>query len=303
MRPSTSSLLVASRRSRRRRNALLAPSEHPATKLVVGLATIVFLISAGLALRAAPIDADLSRAMNGWHINGLGQVTALVYDLFSPVPAIVITVIVTSIVWALSGRMALAIAFAGTIALTWIPSDIVKIAVGRPRPDATLLPHPVAQMPVDPSYPSGHVAFVTALVLALVLMLKGTRWHRPAIVLGTIAVVVVVFSVAILGVHYPTDALASVGWALGVFPAARIVWVRMLMPLVPFLREGRGRAGTAPPRRRRDARRLTQRGSPTARRPPEPVRAAAADRTRTAHGAGCNARVPRPRRPSLRRGS
>ncbi|RKS93195.1 undecaprenyl-diphosphatase [Microbacterium sp. AG790] len=237
MRPSTSSLLVASRRSRRRRNALLAPSEHPATKLVVGLATIVFLISAGLALRAAPIDADLSRAMNGWHIDGLGQVTALVYDLFSPVPAIVITVIVTGIVWALSGRVALAIAFAGTIALTWIPSDIVKIAVGRPRPDATLLPHPVAQMPVDPSYPSGHVVFVTALVLALVLMLKGTRWHRPAIVFGTVAVVVVVLSVAILGVHYPTDALASVLWALGVFPAARIIWVRMLMPLVPFLRE------------------------------------------------------------------
>lgn len=237
MRPSTSSLLVASRRSRRNRNALLAPSEHPATKLVIGLATIVFLISAGLALRAAPIDADLSRAMNGWHIDGLGQVTALVYDLFSPVPAIVITVIVTGIVWAVSGRVALAIAFAGTIALTWIPSDIVKIAVGRPRPDATLLPHPVAQMPVDPSYPSGHVVFVTALVLTLVLMLKDTRWHRPAIIVGTVAVVVVVLSVAVLGVHYPTDALASVLWALGVFPAARIIWVRMLMPLVPFLRE------------------------------------------------------------------
>jgi undecaprenyl-diphosphatase len=259
----------------------------------------VFLISAGLALRAAPIDADLSRAMNGWHINGLGQVTALVYDLFSPVPAIVITVIVTSIVWALSGRLALAIAFAGTIALTWIPSDIVKIAVGRPRPDATLLPHPVAQMPVDPSYPSGHVAFVTALVLTLVLMLKDTRWHRPAIVLGTIAVVVVVFSVAILGVHYPTDALASVLWALGVFPAARIVWVRMLMPLVPFLREV---PRPEPARPRRTAATATSDRS-RARRPPAPVRAAAADRTRTAHGAGCNARVPRSRRPSLRRGS
>lgn len=237
MRPSTSSPVAASRRSRRRRNALLAPSERPATKLVVGLATIVFLISAGLALRAAPIDADLSRTMNGWHVDGAGQVTALVYDLFSPVPAIVITVIVTGIVWAVSGRLALAVAFAGTIALVWIPSDIVKIAVGRPRPDATLLPHPVAQMPVDPSYPSGHVVFVTALVLTLALMSKGTRWRPWAVGLGSVAVVVIALSVAVLGVHYPTDALASVLWVLGVFPAARIVWVRMLMPLVPFLRE------------------------------------------------------------------
>ncbi len=159
--------------------------------------------------------------------------------------------------WALSGRLALAIAFAGTIALTWIPSDIVKIAVGRPRPDATLLPHPVTQMPVDPSYPSGHVVFVTALVLTLVLMLKGTRWHRPAVVLGTIAVVVVVFSVAILGVHYPTDALASVLWALGVFPAARIVWCAHAHAARPLpagsaaTRAGRGRSGTPPPRRAR----------------------------------------------------
>lgn len=255
MRLSSPAPAPTSRRSRRPRNALLAPSGHPATKLVVGLATLVFMISAGLALRAAPIDADLSRAMNGWHVGGAGQVTALVYDLFSPVPAIVITVIVTGLVWALTGRLALAVAFAGTIALTWIPADIVKIAVDRPRPDATLLPHPVGSMPVDPSFPSGHVVFVTALAVTVIVLLKGSRWHRLSIALGIFLVALIAVSVAVIGVHYPTDAIASVLWVLGVFPAARIIWVRMLMPLVPFLREVPPAAAVEPapgPRRRGD---------------------------------------------------
>jgi len=229
---------LSSRHSRRPRNALLAPSSRPGTALVVALATIVFLISSGLALRAAPIDADLSRAMNGWHVDGAGQVTAVVYDLFSPVPAIVITVIVTGIVWAVSGRLALAVAFAGTIALTWIPADLVKIAVGRPRPDATLLPHPVEHMPIDPSYPSGHVVFVVALAVTVIVMLKNTRWHRLAIIVGTLAILTMSVSVAVVGVHYPSDAVASILWVAGVYPAARIIWVRMVMPLVPFLRDG-----------------------------------------------------------------
>lgn len=237
MRLSSLSPVSTSRRARRPRNALLAPSDRPATTLVVGLATIVFMISVGLALRAAPIDADLSRAMNGWHVDGVGTVTALVYDLFSPIPAMILTVIVTGLIWALTGRVALAVAFAGTIALTWIPAEIVKIAVDRPRPDATLLPHPVANMPVDPSYPSGHVVFVTALAVTVIVMLRGSRWHRPAIVLGTFLVALMAVSVAVIGVHYPSDALASVLWVLGVFPAARIIWTRMAMPLVPFLRE------------------------------------------------------------------
>lgn len=237
MRLSSSPLASASRRSRRPRNALLAPSRHPATALVFALATLVFLISAGLALRAAPIDAGLSRALNALHVDGTGQVTALVYDLFSPVPAIVITVMLTGLVWALTGRLALAVAFAGTIALTWIPADLVKIGVSRPRPDATLLPHPVAHMPVDPSYPSGHVVFVTAIVVTIIVMLKGSRWRPAAIVVGILLVAIMAGSVTVIGVHYPTDAVASILWVLGVFPAARLVWVRMIMPLVPFLRE------------------------------------------------------------------
>ncbi|QRY40253.1 phosphatase PAP2 family protein [Microbacterium hominis] len=237
MRSSSPVSVSASRRSRRPLNALLAPSVHPATALVVGLATVVFLISAGLALRAAPIDADLSRTLNSWHIAGAGQATALVYDLFSPVPAIVITIIATGLVWAVSGRIALAIAFAGTVAVTWVPADIIKIAVARPRPDATLLPHPVDHMPVDPSYPSGHVVFVAAVAVTVVVMLKGSRWRPLAIVVGALAVVVMAASVSIIGVHYPTDAVASVLWVLGVFPAARLIWVRTIMPLVPFLRD------------------------------------------------------------------
>ncbi|MEN0102741.1 MAG: hypothetical protein AAGC90_07430, partial [Curtobacterium sp.] len=46
-------------------------------------------------------------------------------------------------------------------------------------------------------------------------------------------------------VHYPTDALASVAWALAVAPAARLVWVDWLMPRIPYLRPARPAVGGA----------------------------------------------------------
>jgi membrane-associated phospholipid phosphatase len=107
--------------------------------------------------------------------------------------------------------------------------------VHRHRPDVHLLPHPFAVQP-DPSYPSGHTVFVVAFVMALCWVLRGTRWHPVAVVVGTVAVVVVVLSVTIDAVHYPSDALASVVWALAVTPAARLVGVQLIMPRIPLLR-------------------------------------------------------------------
>ncbi|MBT2504160.1 phosphatase PAP2 family protein [Curtobacterium sp. ISL-83] len=191
---------------------------------------------AGFVLRASEPDAALADAFNTLHTGTVAAVTNLVYHVFSPVPAIAITAAVTALIWALRKDVRAAAAFAGVVALTWIPSDIVKIVVHRPRPDVYLLTHAYTPLQVDASYPSGHTVFVTAFVIALILVTRHTRWSRLVCVLGVLLIAGVAMSLLIDAVHYPTDVIASILWALAVAPAARLIWVDLLMRRIPILR-------------------------------------------------------------------
>jgi membrane-associated phospholipid phosphatase len=217
-------------------NGILVRSPYPLSTLVIGIGAVLLLTVVGFFL--GTVDIGLAKALNALHTGALRAFTDGVYHAISPVPAIIVTVVVTGVIWAVQRNIRPAAAFAGVVAITWVPSAIVKELVHRARPDVAVLPHPFPVQP-DPGYPSGHTVFMVAFTIALCWVLRDTRWHRVAVVVGTVAVVVVWFSVTIDAVHYPTDALASVAWALAVAPAARLVWVDWLMPRLPVLRPAR----------------------------------------------------------------
>ncbi|MDR6691597.1 membrane-associated phospholipid phosphatase [Microbacterium sp. 1154] len=73
----------------------------------------------------------------------------------------------------------------------------------------------------DPSFPSGHVAFTASFAAALICALWATRWRVLGIVVALVLVVGMSVSVVVIGVHYAGDALASVVWVAGVYPAVR----------------------------------------------------------------------------------
>ncbi|MDY1003942.1 phosphatase PAP2 family protein [Curtobacterium sp. CFBP9011] len=212
---------------------ILVRTPYPLATIAIALGTVIVITIVGFVL--GDVDFGLAHALNSLHTGALGAVTTAVYHVISPAPAIGITVVVTGVLWAVHRDIRPAAAFAGTVAITWVPSDLVKELVQRPRPDTALLPHPFATQP-DPSYPSGHTVFIVAIVIALTWVLRDTRWHTLAVTLGTVVVVVVVLSLTIDAVHYPTDTVASVVWALAVAPAARLVWVDWAMPRIPVLR-------------------------------------------------------------------
>lgn len=222
---------------RRRRTAdvvgILEPNPRPLTTVATAVVAVVVLTVVGFFL--GTVDIGLAKAFNTLHDGAVGAFATAVYHVISPVPAIAITTVVAGVIWWRARDVRPALGFGMTIAITWLPSAVVKEIVHRARPDVALLPHPFPVQP-DPGYPSGHTVYITAFVIALVWVVRETRWHQTARVVGVGAIVVVFLSVSIDAVHYPTDAAASILWALAVTPAARVVWVDWAMPRIPFLR-------------------------------------------------------------------
>ncbi len=216
---------------------ILERSPYPLVSVVTAVVAVLVITLVGFTL--GTVDLGLSKALNALHTGVVGGLSDAVYHVISPAPAIGITVVVVAVVWWRTRDLRPAMAFGGTIAITWVPSAVVKEIVHRARPDVSVLPHPFPVQP-DPGYPSGHTVYITAFVIALIWLLRETRWHRLALSLGVVAIVVVFFAVSVAAVHYPTDAAASILWALAVAPGVRVVWVDWVMPRVPFLRPRRG---------------------------------------------------------------
>lgn len=208
-------------------------ASRPAVQLVVAAAAFVVLAVAGIALRPGQ-DLGLARALNELHTGAIGALSSATYKVFEPVPSIVLTAAIAALFWIVRDLRTGA-AFAGVVALTWIPAELLKLVVHRGRPDANLMPHPFLPVQVDPSFPSGHTAFVVALVVALAFVARGTRWYPIVVGVGIVPIALIAVTLAIDAVHYPTDIAASIVWSLAVAPAARLVWVDWVMPRIPFL--------------------------------------------------------------------
>jgi len=204
---------------------------HPARLLGMAAATFALLVVTGIALRPGQ-DLGLARALNGLHTGAVGVVTSATYNVFEPVPSVVLTAALAAVIWIVKDLRTGA-AFAGVVALTWIPSEMIKLIVHRGRPDVHLMRYPFLPVQPDPSFPSGHTAFIVALVVALAFVVQGTRWRPIVVGVGTLLIVLVALALAVDAVHYPTDIVASVAWSLAVAPAARLVWVDWVMPRVP----------------------------------------------------------------------
>lgn len=199
--------------------------------LAFSIAAIVIVLAFGfLIAKTAPMtrfDLRGDIALTTLHTGAFGALGSAIYKAFSPAEAIGFTLVVVVVIGVVTRNLRLAATFAIVVAGTWVPSDIVKILVHRPRPDAGALSHHLATMPTDPSYPSGHMVFVTSLALAFFFLSAGTRWRPVAIVVGIVAVVTVGFCLVSDGVHYPSDVLASLVWSLGVAPLVLAVCNRL----------------------------------------------------------------------------
>jgi membrane-associated phospholipid phosphatase len=195
------------------------PGVRPAhTVSGVLLATPIALLAA-LVLGDWPPLRRLDLAITT-HLHGYAQdhpvwVRAMSFwtDAFAPMPLRAVALVL--VIWlARDGARRLAGWVASTMVLGGLLGPLLKLLVGRQRPD---LPDPVAQAP-GLAFPSGHAlnAMLAAGVLVVVLRPR-TRPRsaaRAAVWLGALTIALVTgFSRVALGVHWSSDVLA--GWLLG----------------------------------------------------------------------------------------
>lgn len=118
-----------------------------------------------------------------------------------------------------------AVLLAMTVALGWVLNSAMKLAIGRERPN--LVPHLTEAEGL--SFPSGH-SFASAMIyigMALAFASLSQRHSvRYTLVLSAMAIsALIAWSRVLLGVHYPSDAIAGwLGGAAWAFTAAALLY-------------------------------------------------------------------------------
>lgn len=213
--------------------------------LLLGLAVAVVGIPFGLLLHQVAtegpltgFDEDGAQWLNDRLHNHDVAISILKAISFMGKPIFLLFAIGLPGLWVLRhGGRKLALFLAVTCIGGGIIDTIVKVAVGRPRPEVD---EPIITA-FSKSFPSGHsmqaVVCYGALLLVFLPLLKGV-WRRVAVGATVMLVVLIGFSRLSLGVHYITDVLG--GYALGA------AWLIASVAIWEIWREERGRRPTQP---------------------------------------------------------
>ncbi len=167
------------------------------------LATLTLLAIGGLL----PGDEQVLALAQGLADGPIGA-TAGILDTLGSLQVWVIVTLAVALLAMERGRQATLVVL-GCVALAEATSLVLKHLADRARPPAAAL-----QGLLDPGFPSGHTARVTALlVLILAWWVPRGRW-------ATVGVIVVIPALAmgiarvIVGEHYPSDVVG--GWLVGI---------------------------------------------------------------------------------------
>jgi undecaprenyl-diphosphatase len=197
--------------------------------VVLVIVVVILVIVGGIALTHSAsettAETHLLASIAGSRIASLVSLSLGIDWLFSPPIAIIIGVVAMVGVFLVSRRWVTVLHFALLVLGTWLSSEVVKYIVHRPRPAArladTLVPNP------DPdSYPSGHVCFAVGIGLAFLVLAIRSRARVIVAVLAILLILVTAASRLYLGIHYPTDVLASVVFGIAAFVGIEALWRR-----------------------------------------------------------------------------
>lgn len=190
------------------------------------LGTVLAVIAVGLLLKTSAgwtsMEMSVLRRVNLLHTAQLDWMALGINWLFSAAVAVVLVLITTgSILW-VTRRPRVAIQFLLIVMIPTFGATVIKVLVQRPRPDIASLPHILVLEPGGLSFPSGHTSFAVCFLLGLIVVAVG-QWWRPLLIGAAVVVALATAASRVyLGVHYPSDVVASVVYATAAATLVRI---------------------------------------------------------------------------------
>ncbi|WP_308493751.1 phosphatase PAP2 family protein [Microbacterium terrisoli] len=201
------------------------------TSSFIGLALVLAVLVAGLAITAAPAwsaaETRVVAAVGAAHNPLLDALCQMIDAVFGPAGAPILGILLLAWALLLTGTWRGALRAGLLLVVPWMVAQGMKFVVRRPRPEHGALIRTIVPAPLTSSYPSGHTAFAAALVCAFVLSLATARARTAAAAVGGVVVLAVAWSRVYLGVHYPTDVVASIVLVLAIALPLDAVLTRM----------------------------------------------------------------------------
>jgi undecaprenyl-diphosphatase len=221
----------------------LRPLRRTRAVIVVSVIVVVLVIVVGLIVAHSSGWASHELTVLQWlsahHTVALSAVALGIAWLFSPPIASIITLLGGVAVLAVTRSIPRVVTFWVLVGISYLGSEVIKQLVRRARPDSSTFANPLANEHSF-SFPSGHTCFAAALGIAIIFLARDHRVRRIiAMSAVSVAVVVVAWSRLYLGVHYPTDVLASMVYTLAASAFVLALWLGFLLP---WLRTASGSA-------------------------------------------------------------
>jgi undecaprenyl-diphosphatase len=180
------------------------------SRLILATVLLLLLITAGL-LGGPGLYGDAATVGHfvGWRARYPDAAGALILlTQLGGSPALLSIGAVAAVATALRRRSA-GVALAGVILGGRLLIELVKVAVGRPRP--ALDAHPVYVF--SQSFPSGHAGNTMITFGAIALFALPERWRTAGLAAAITLSLLIGSTRPMLGVHWPSDVLG--GWCLG----------------------------------------------------------------------------------------
>ncbi|GAB3122395.1 phosphatase PAP2 family protein [Glaciibacter psychrotolerans] len=219
-----------------RRADPLRPLAHPVSLVIASVVALCAVVGFGLFVAGSSGWSTSELGVDQWlslrHSPVLDGIALTIAWLFDPAMAGVIVLVSAAVVGIVTRNPGRVLTLLGMIAVAWGGSEVLKRIVHLPRPDATLLAHPLLTEHSF-SYPSGHTCFVVALGAAVIFLVRDHRYRPVITAVAILATVLVAVSRVYLGVHYPTDVAASIVYSVAASILALVVWLRYVLPHFP----------------------------------------------------------------------
>lgn len=211
-------------------------------RIYLSIGVILAVVISGWVLKSAvgytSLEMNLLRQVNGFHTDFADGIALGINWLFAPIVAFVIVLLAGGMILLFTRRYAWAFRFMYIVLVPTVGAAVVKVLVHRPRPDIASLQHVLVLEPGGLSFPSGHTTFAACFVLGFIVLARGHSLRPTLIGVSAFIVLLAASSRVYLGVHYPSDVVASVVYAIAAVALADAIWL-LAVPHLSKRRSGK----------------------------------------------------------------